>query len=52
MSEVENPQTGPVAECMMCHCGSNDRPLIPLVHHGQEQWVCVGCLPMLIHGAH
>ena len=40
------------AECLECHCDSQERPLIPLLYQGQDRWVCVRCLPMLIHGAH
>lgn len=40
------------AECMVCHCSSDERPLVSLVDKGQESWVCVGCLPVLIHGVH
>ncbi len=37
---------------MMCHCDSQERALIAVYFKNQDQWVCVGCLPMLIHGAH
>ncbi len=43
---------GKGSECIVCHCDSQERPLIPLLSKGENQWVCVGCLPMLIHGAH
>lgn len=43
---------GKAPECMVCHSDSQVRPLIPLVNKGEQEWVCVGCLPMLIHGAH
>lgn len=49
MTEEGNART---PDCMFCHCGSEERPLIAVLSKGKEGWVCVGCLPMLIHGAH
>lgn len=45
---------GPVEEkqnrCLSCGATSASRPLVHLELRGEEQWVCVRCLPMLIHG--
>ncbi|MDO8691144.1 MAG: hypothetical protein Q7R39_14220 [Dehalococcoidia bacterium] len=50
MADVSNDKSG--AECMMCHCDSQERALISVLFKSEDEWVCVGCLPMLIHGAH
>lgn len=33
-------------------CGRTDREvaLIPIRYQGQDKWICVKCLPTLIHG--
>lgn len=38
-------------ECFNCRNTSNEAPLIKVEVKGVEQWVCVRCLPMLIHGS-
>lgn len=40
------------AACQQCGARSDQRVLLPCVSHGKQGWVCVGCLPALIHGAH
>ncbi len=37
--------------CLRCGITSSDRALITVEFHGDESWICVGCLPFLIHGA-
>ena len=39
-------------ECMYCKTSSQERPLIAVLFQDEEQWVCAGCLPYLIHGPH
>ncbi len=44
---------GPVEQenrCLSCGATSAGRPLVHLELRGEAQWVCVRCLPMLIHG--
>ncbi|MCL5957707.1 MAG: hypothetical protein M1358_00060 [Chloroflexi bacterium] len=38
--------------CLECGITSDHRVLLACEHHGQADWVCVRCLPMLIHGPH
>lgn len=37
--------------CLSCGVNSQRRTLLPCVVKGEEKWVCVRCLPMLIHGS-
>ncbi len=37
-------------ECFACGATSEDRVLLQAEEQGQEKWVCVRCLPPLIHG--
>jgi len=36
--------------CFMCGTSEKDRVLIPCRKEGESLWVCVRCLPPLIHG--
>jgi len=36
--------------CMYCGISENERPLLKARSKGEKGWVCVGCLPRLIHG--
>jgi MinD superfamily P-loop ATPase len=36
--------------CMNCGRSENDAVLLPARHKGESTWVCVKCLPALIHG--
>lgn len=36
--------------CFICGMGENDRVLLPVRDRGASNWVCVACLPRLIHG--
>ena len=38
--------------CKECGTTSEERALLHCEIKGEEEWVCVGCLPRLIHGAH
>ena len=37
-------------KCFRCGASETDAVLIPCRHDGKSQWVCVRCLPPLIHG--
>ncbi len=39
-------------QCMQCGASSEDRVLLVCEEKGQDTYVCVRCLPILIHGAH
>lgn len=39
------------AKCFSCGADSRSRPLLSCLHQGEPKWVCVRCLPMLIHGS-
>jgi len=39
-------------ECFVCHSSGEDRVLLSCEYQGESRWVCVRCLPPLIHGAH
>ena len=39
-------------QCSLCGKTSQEIPLLRGEQKGQPMWVCVHCLPMLIHGAH
>ncbi|HEY3374897.1 MAG TPA: 4Fe-4S binding protein [Candidatus Aquicultor sp.] len=36
--------------CRWCGAADTDRPLLPARFKGESVWVCVKCLPPLIHG--
>jgi len=38
------------ASCFRCGATEETAVLFPCRHRGQSQWVCVRCLPPLIHG--
>jgi len=46
MSDEKEPK------CLNCGSGDDEVVLLSCVKGGEETWVCVHCLPMLIHGAH
>jgi hypothetical protein len=39
-----------MAECFNCKRTDDDEKLLSFRHKGEEKYVCVKCLPMLIHG--
>lgn len=39
-------------QCLQCSATSDQRVLLPCEQDGEEKWVCVRCLPSLIHGEH
>lgn len=36
--------------CAFCSSTDSERPIIEYVYKGEKRYVCVRCLPMLIHG--
>ena len=38
--------------CFVCGAGDDERVCLKCVSEGQEKFVCVRCLPILIHGGH
>ena len=54
MPDTENTQQGaqPEPACQRCGVGSEQRPLLSMVSQRTPIWVCVRCLPELIHGSH
>ncbi len=51
MAEKEQSSTSPKS-CLICHATSEERVLLCGVEQDRDVWVCVRCLPRLIHGAH
>lgn len=39
-------------KCFNCGASETDRAYLKCHFKGKEDWVCVRCLPVLIHGAH
>jgi hypothetical protein len=37
-------------KCLVCKATSADRVLLQAEEKGKSAWVCVRCLPVLIHG--
>lgn len=48
----EQARGRPILEetCFRCGASEADAVLFPCRHQGRSQWVCVRCLPPLIHG--
>jgi hypothetical protein len=42
----------PESKCLNCGATSEDAVLLQCENKGKTDWVCVRCLPILIHGAH
>ena len=40
----------PEPVCHLCGARSDQRVLLPCIKRGAHTWVCVRCLPPLIHG--
>lgn len=52
MADSQDGANRPAHICAQCGMSSADRPLLLGEYQGHEIWICVRCLPMLIHGAH
>ncbi len=44
------PAPGPEPACFLCRAVDDAVPLLSVRYQGQGAWVCVRCLPRLIHG--
>lgn len=51
MSEAKQP-SNEEKSCVICGIKSQERMLLCGEYQDKNVWVCVGCLPQLIHGAH
>ena len=36
-------------KCFMCECTSNEKVLVAIEKDSESKFVCVGCLPTVIH---
>ena len=36
-------------KCFMCECTSNEKVLVAIEKDSEAKFVCVGCLPTVIH---
>ena len=45
-------QSSQEQKCIECGATSDQKVLLSCVKDGEDTWVCVHCLPILIHGAH
>ncbi len=51
MAETVQPSSEE-KKCVVCEVRSDERILLCGEDHGNQVWVCVRCLPVLIHGGH
>ena len=51
MTETEQPSSEEKS-CTICGIKSEERILLCGEQQGKQVWVCVRCLPVLIHGGH
>ncbi len=47
---AHQPQFHHLMSCSLCKVSEMDQPLLPMKSKGESEWVCVKCLPRLIHG--
>ncbi|HEX2923576.1 MAG TPA: 4Fe-4S dicluster domain-containing protein [Chloroflexota bacterium] len=47
---AKKPSHVPEPSCFLCKAEDDIAPLLPVRRHGRSEWVCVRCLPRLIHG--
>lgn len=47
---AKKPDNAPEPACFSCNSDDTRAPLLPVRRHGRSEWVCVRCLPRLIHG--
>jgi len=47
---AKKPSHVPEPTCFLCDGGDQVAPLLPVRRQGRSEWVCVRCLPRLIHG--
>ena len=51
MAETDQP-TSEEKKCTICEVKSEERGLLRGESQDKKVWVCIGCLPSLIHSAH
>lgn len=49
---MSEEKTNSQKECFICQATSEQKVLIPCEDKNESKWVCVSCLPPLIHGMH
>ena len=37
-------------KCVICDLTEKEKPLVSIKYSGENRWICLGCLPQLIHG--
>lgn len=47
---ADKPEYNVTMKCFMCGTSEHDRHLLPVKFKGESEWVCVRCIPRLIHG--
>jgi len=47
---ADKPEYNVTMKCQLCGASEHDRPLLPVKSKGESDWVCVRCIPRLIHG--
>ncbi|WP_425057742.1 Ion-translocating oxidoreductase complex subunit B [Sporomusa carbonis] len=47
---ADRPEYNVTMKCSLCGVTEHERPLLPIKSKGQSDWVCVRCIPRLIHG--
>lgn len=47
---ADRPEFHITMKCQLCGTTEHERPLLPLKSKGESDWVCVKCIPRLIHG--
>lgn len=46
---AHRPEFSHIMKCQLCGVSENEQPLLPLKSKGESDWVCVKCIPRLIH---
>ena len=46
---ASRPEFHHIMKCSLCGTTENERPLLPIKSKGESDWVCVRCIPQLIH---
>ncbi|SMC75809.1 ATP-binding protein [Sporomusa malonica] len=47
---ADKPEYNVTMKCSLCGITEHERPLLPIKSKGESDWVCVRCIPRLIHG--
>lgn len=47
---AHDPTYHHLMKCSLCQTSEMEVPLLPMKTKGESEWVCVKCLPLLIHG--